>query len=120
MSAVIGVFRDRELSYLLLDRTNSAPHTCNFMTEKLLTDAFSNEVPRPVLAPCYARETTVTCRQGADVGVLCLPVVERLHALGVALDVLAAVVREAPAALGPSGELPAAVAWLHARGVGAP
>ncbi len=76
------------------------------------------------LAQCWPRamppETTATCRQGADVGVLCLPVVERLHALGVALDVLAAVVREAPAALGPSGELPAAVAWLHARGVGAP
>ncbi|KAK9842349.1 hypothetical protein WJX81_007998 [Elliptochloris bilobata] len=47
-----------------------------------------------------------------------LPVAGQLHALGVDLEALLAVVRNSPAALAPGSELPAAIAWLHARGVG--
>ena len=56
----------------------------------------------------------------AGVGCQLLPVVSELHAMGVSLEALASVVRDAPAALGPGSELPAVVAWLYARGVGVP
>lgn len=54
----------------------------------------------------------------ASVGVELFPVVSGLHEMGVSLEALASVVRDAPAALAPGSELPAVIAWLHARGVG--
>lgn len=56
----------------------------------------------------------------ASVGAELFPVVSGLHEMGVSLEALASVVRDAPAALAPGSELPAVIAWLHARGVGVP
>ena len=56
----------------------------------------------------------------ASVGVELFPVVSGLHEMGVSLEALAGVVRDAPAALAPGSELPTVIAWLHARGVGVP
>jgi len=65
----------------------------------------------PVAQPAGAEQWSI--------GVLRLPAAQQLHRLGVREDVLAGVVRDAPAALAPGGELPAVIAWLQARGVGA-